>query len=221
MVLVFCNRIKLENTPLVNCKLASKRPIVCTAGDGDHLKRLAERRKMKLEELASIGIEKEQADKIFALAGRDIEQYKQTISKLKLEMEGYKDQLSQANKRLEGYDPEWKEKSEKANADALAKIADLEYTYAAMQATNPLKFSSESAKKAFVAELKTKKFPMENGKILGFEDFLSGYKESDPNAFAKDGPTLQIGGPAQGSINTESIKDKANAALRAAFGKEG
>jgi hypothetical protein len=34
--------------------------------------------------------------------------------------------------------------------------------------------------------LKAKELKLENDKILGFDDFLSTYKESDPNAFVSE-----------------------------------
>ena len=62
-----------------------------------------------------------------------------------------------------------------------------------------MKFSSESAKKAFLSDLKAKKLPLQEGKLLGFDDYLKSYKESDPGAFApeKAAPTVTVGGKGQ------------------------
>lgn len=176
---------------------------------------------MKLDELLALGIEKEQADRIFALAGRDIEQHKQMIATLTAERDGIKTQLDQANEKLEGYDPEWKQKAEQAKLEAEQRISALEYEHAANRSADGVRFSSESAKRAFLSDLKSKSFPLQDGKILGFDDFLKGYKESDPGAFEPDKQPPQFSGPTPGMGTGGTAKDKANAALRAAIGKEG
>ena len=176
---------------------------------------------MKLDELQALGIEKEQADKIFAMAGRDIEQHKQTIAALTAERDGLKMQLSEANEKLAGYDPEWKNKAAQAAEEAEKKIAELTYNHAAERSVDGVKFSSESAKRAFLSDLKSKSFPMQDGKILGFDDFLKEYRNSDPGAFEPEKPTPQFGGPTPGPIPGGTDRDKANAALRAAIRKEG
>lgn len=51
------------------------------------------------------------------------------------------------------------------------------------ESVNALKFSSNSAKKAFLADVIEKDLPVENDKILGFEDFVNAYKEQDAGAF--------------------------------------
>ena len=45
-----------------------------------------------------------------------------------------------------------------------------------------LKFSSESAKRAFMADLEAQKLPIQDGKVLGFDDFAKSYRERDPGA---------------------------------------
>ena len=47
-----------------------------------------------------------------------------------------------------------------------------------------LQFSSESAKKAFLSDLSAKELPLQEGKLLGFDDFVKTYQQSDPAAFA-------------------------------------
>lgn len=89
----------------------------------------------------------------------------------------------------------------KYNTDTQALQDQLEktkYGYAVTQAVSGLKFSSESAKKAFVEELTGKKLPLEGEKLLGLEDFTKSYKETDPGAFAPEvePPTFTMGGTA-------------------------
>ena len=49
-----------------------------------------------------------------------------------------------------------------------------------------LKFSSNSAKKSFMNELKEKELKFEDDKLVGFDDFVSSYKENDPSAFIEE-----------------------------------
>ncbi len=95
----------------------------------------------------------------------------------------------------------------KYNTDTKALQDQLEqtkYGYAVEQAVSGLKFSSESAKKAFVADLTDKKLTLENGALLGLEDFTKRYKEADPGAFAPETtpPTFTLGGTGAGSGNS-------------------
>lgn len=49
-----------------------------------------------------------------------------------------------------------------------------------------LKFSSNSAKKTFMSDLKAKELKFEDDKLVGFDDFVNSYKESDPTAFMEE-----------------------------------
>lgn len=51
------------------------------------------------------------------------------------------------------------------------------------ESVNGLKFSSNSAKKAFLADVIAKDLPIENDKVLGFDDFVNEYKTQDAGAF--------------------------------------
>lgn len=70
-----------------------------------------------------------------------------------------------------------------AKADYEKQLAEQAYDFAIKENSSKLKFSSNSAKKAFMSDLKAKKLSMENGKILGFDDFVDAYKEQDAGAF--------------------------------------
>ena len=49
-----------------------------------------------------------------------------------------------------------------------------------------LKFSSNSARKSFMSDLKAKELKFEDDKLVGFDDFVNSYKENDPNAFMEE-----------------------------------
>lgn len=76
-----------------------------------------------------------------------------------------------------------------AKADYEKQLAEQAYDFAVKENSSKLKFSSNSAKKAFMSDLKAKKLSMENGKILGFDDFVNAYKEQDAGAFITENPS--------------------------------
>lgn len=154
---------------------------------------------MKTEELKALGLNDDQVQKVFAMNGTEINDLKQQITTLTAERDTARNNLSDANKKLEGYDPEWKNKAEKAENDAKAQVAAMQQDFSAQTAAAGVKFSSESAKRAFLSDLKAKKLPLQDGKLLGFEDYLKSYRESDPDAFApeKAAPTITVGSKGQ------------------------
>ena len=76
-----------------------------------------------------------------------------------------------------------------AKADYEKQLAKQAYDFAIRENVANLKFSSNSAKKAFIADITAKNLSMENGKILGFDDFVNAYKEQDAGAFIVDDDT--------------------------------
>ena len=174
---------------------------------------------MKREDLKEFNLSDEQVQKIMDLHGADLERQKQSIATLTAERDTAREQLGEANKKLEGYDPEWRTKATQAQQQAEQQIAELKASHAAASAVSGLKFTSESAKKAFLADLTAKKLPLQDdGTLLGLDDFVVSYKKTDPGAFAPDGGLPRVSGSATGTPATPTAKDQANAALRAAFG---
>ena len=154
---------------------------------------------MKREEVKSIipNITDEQLGQIMDLHGADIEHQKQQITTLTTERDAARSQLADANKKLEGYDPEWKTKAEQAQQQADQKVAEMKAGYAATSAASGLKYTSDSAKKAFLSDLKAKNLPLQDdGTLLGFDDYVASYKKTDPGAFAQESgyPTVKDGG---------------------------
>lgn len=165
-------------------------------------------------------------DAIMAENGRDIEAKNNQITTLTTERDGLKTQLDTANDTIKSYKDmdiegvkakadEWETKYNTDTQTLKDQLAAAEYGFAVKEATAALKFSSESARKAFVADLTAKKLPVQEGKLLGLEDFTKTYQEIDPNAFLPENDDKTPiatkggsgGGPATGSD-----------ALRAAFG---
>lgn len=136
-------------------------------------------------------------DAILDENGRDLEGAKNTITTLTTERDGLKTQLETANTTIQSYKDMDIDGIRKAAADWETKyntdtqklkddLAAANYGFAVKEAVSGLKFSSESAKKAFVADLTEKKLTLQDGKLLGLEDFTKAYQEADPGAFVPE-----------------------------------
>jgi len=143
-------------------------------------------------------ISKEVLDQIMAEHGKDIEAQKNTITTLTTERDGLKTQLESANTEIKSYKDmdiegikqkasEWEAKYNTDTQALKDQLKDANYGFAVKEAVAGFQFTSESAKKAFIADLTAKKLTLQEGKLLGLEDFHKAYQESDPGAFVPDG----------------------------------
>ena len=174
---------------------------------------------MKTEDLKALGLNDDQVQRVFAMNGEEMNSLKASVATLTAERDTARTNLADANKKLEGYDPDWKQTATDAEQKAAAQVSDIKRQYAAASAASALKFTSESAKKAFLADLDAKNLPLQDdGTLLGVDDYVASYKKTDPGAFAPDGGLPRVSGSATGTPATPTAKDQANAALRAAFG---
>ena len=172
-------------------------------------------------------IDKAVLDQIMAEHGKDIEGQKKLVASLTTERDTLHTQLEQAGETIKGFEKldvdgiktkaaEWETKYNTDTQALKDQLAAKEYEYSVNGAVAGLKFTSESARKAFVADLTGKQLPVQEGKLLGFEDFVKTYKESDPHAFAPE----DDGEPAPHVVSKTSGGNTggAGAVLRAAFG---
>ena len=67
--------------------------------------------------------------------------------------------------------------------DLEAKLAKQAYEFAVKEKASSLKFSSESAKKAFMSDIMKDELKMKDGQLIGFDDFVDAYKKNDEKAF--------------------------------------
>lgn len=124
---------------------------------------------------------------------------KDKFDAMQTERDGLRTQLRTANTTIQSYKDmdidgirravtDWETKY---NTDTQALKQQLEaqsYAHTVEGAVSGMKFSSEAAKKAFVADLTAKKLPAQDGKLLGLDDYVKVYKEADPGAFVSDQP---------------------------------
>lgn len=167
---------------------------------------------MKRSFLEELGLTKDVIDKIIDENGSDIENAKSAAAKkfdseretLQGQIEDLKTQVTQRDADLSDIQKQLTAANE--NADKLAeaqkslsslqkkyetetkaweaKNAQQAYEFAVREKANTLKFSSEAAKREFIRDAIAKDFKMEQNNLLGFDDYVNIYKESDPGAFA-------------------------------------
>lgn len=157
---------------------------------------------MKKEELMSIGLTEEQAEKIFAMNGKDIEKHKKAAEDAKADKEALEQQvadrdkdieaLRKANGNVDGIKKQLEElqgKYDKETEAYKAQLAQRDYLAAVDKAISDsgIKFSSKSAEKAFRAGISESKLEMKDGALDGFSAYLEKAKSDDPSAFIKAG----------------------------------
>ena len=80
---------------------------------------------------------------------------------------------------------------EESKSEYEKKLADQAYEFALKQKVDGLKFSSNSAKKAFIADAMKEEMKIKDGELQGFDSFVKSYKENDAGAFISEEPNKQ------------------------------
>ena len=140
---------------------------------------------MKKEELLSIGLTEEQADKVFAMNGKDIAELKKTSGDAAKIQEKLDELQGKYDKETEAYK---------------AQLAQRDYQSAIDKAISDsgIKFTSKSAEKAFRAGIGDSKLEMKDGALSGFDKYLEKAKSDDPSAFVKAGARVDTQGSLEG-----------------------
>ena len=124
------------------------------------------------------------------LSEREVEK---KLSKLQNENESLKGRAETAEETLKGFEgkdfdtitkerDEWKKKAEDAEREYSAKEAEREKQELLKEAFAEIEFTSESAKKAIMAQI-SENVSVKNGKLIGFNDLLEDAKKNDASAF--------------------------------------
>lgn len=148
--------------------------------------------------LKQFGLEipKEQAEefrKIFHENYKTVKDYE----KLEIDRDKWKGQSETAEetlKKFDGVDLEtmqtelntWKQKAETAENDYNQKIYERDFMDALKNELESVKFSSESAKKAIMEEIKESGVKLRDGKIIGLSDVIDQIREKDASAFVDE-----------------------------------
>lgn len=155
-----------------------------------------------IETLGSFGIEVP-ADKVEEVKRALSKYYKnngevtQTLTKVEGERDAWKERAETAEntlKSFEGIDPEsikgelatWKQKAADAEKEYNDKIYERDFEDALKAALEDVKFSSASAKKSVMADIKGAGLKLKDGKILGLNDLLEQMKKDDASAFVDE-----------------------------------
>jgi hypothetical protein len=110
-----------------------------------------------------------------------------------MERDSWKEKAESAEETLKGFEgkdfdtitkerDEWKKKAEDAEKEYSAKEAEREKQELLKEAFAAVEFTSESAKKAIMAQI-GEGVSVKNGKLIGFNDLLEDAKKNDAWAF--------------------------------------
>ena len=124
---------------------------------------------------------------------KTVSEVEKKTSKLESERDSWKDRAETAEETLKGFDgkdfdtitrerDEWKKKAEDAEKEYSAKEAEREKQELLKEAFADIEFTSESAKKAIMAQI-AEGVSVKNGKLIGFNDLLEDAKKNDASAF--------------------------------------
>lgn len=115
------------------------------------------------------------------------------LSKAENDRDSWKQRAETAEETLKGFEgkdfdtitkerDEWKKKAEDAEKEYSAKEAEREKQELLKEAFAEIEFTSESAKKAIMAQI-AENVSVKNGKLIGFNDLLEDVKKNDASAF--------------------------------------
>lgn len=152
--------------------------------------------------LSELGIEVS-ADKKGDLTKKVSENYvtkaehEKKIGKAETERDNWKSKAETAEetlKKFDGVDLEtmqtelntWKQKAETAEKDYEQKIYERDFSDTLKTELESVKFSSDAAKRAVMAEIKESGLKLKDGKILGLSDLIGQIKERDASAFVDE-----------------------------------
>lgn len=164
---------------------------------------------MKKEELLALGITEEQADKVLAMNGKDIEKHKNAAEAAKGQVTTLTQQLADRDKDLtdlkgkatdvEAVQQKLDDLQKKYDTDTQAfqkQIADREYSDAlsAAFAGEKVAFTSKAAERSIRESLMGDRLTLKDGKLEGFADRLKALRDSDPDAFQSEKPDPSFSG---------------------------
>ena len=152
---------------------------------------------MKTEDLKEKGFTDEQIKLIFAENGKDIKALQDEVKNLTAERDKWRGQAEAAENTLKGFEGKdfdkmteevnkWKKAAEESEANYAKKIAERDFNDALTAEISKMKFTSEAAKKAVVADIKAANLTMKDGKILGLGDLIEQIKTTDASAFVDE-----------------------------------
>lgn len=152
---------------------------------------------MKTEELKAQGLTEEQISFVMAENGKDLKKLQKENDNLSADRDTWKGKAEAAETTLKGFEgvdletmqkelSDWKQKATEAEKSAQAQLYERDFADALKTEFEGIKFSSEAAKRAIMAEVKEAGLKLKDGKILGLNDLIGQMKEKDASAFIDD-----------------------------------
>ena len=152
---------------------------------------------MKTEELKAQGLTEEQISFVMAENGKDLKKLQKENDNLSVDRDTWKEKAEAAETTLKGFEgvdletmqreiSDWKQKATEAEKNAQAQLYERDFADALKTEFEGIKFSSEAAKRAIMAEVKEAGLKLKDGKILGLNDLIGQMKEKDASAFIDD-----------------------------------
>jgi hypothetical protein len=175
---------------------------------------------MERKFLSDLGLGKEVIDKILDQNGTEITALKTQINTKNEELKTAREQLGEANETINGFKAmdiesikkaadDWKQKAEKAESDAAAKISQIQFDSLLESTLSTAKAKNAKAVKAL---LDMEGLKLDDGKIIGLDDQLAKIKAENDYLFEGDKKTPQFSAP------TPGVADDGMNAIRAAAG---
>lgn len=141
------------------------------------------------------------------------------IERLEADRDQYKGQLDEANAQIakfDGIDPAkvkediaaWQQKAENAEKEYTQKLAARERRDLISKELDKYKFSSRAARDSIASKLEADEITVKDGRLMGFEDYIKAYRESDADAFAPDNQPASFTTPAAGNGSGGEITKK-------------
>ena len=163
---------------------------------------------------------------------KTVNEFTSKVTKLEGERDSWKDQYTGVKASLDKFDgvnvddlkaqiAEQKKKAEEAEKNANEKLAARDYADAVKANTAGIKFSSAAAQRDFESQLQSKNLPVNDGKLLGFTDFLAQYKADNEGAVldeSAEGKAKFTDSMNSGSSTSSSKDSDLTRAMRAAMG---
>lgn len=163
---------------------------------------------------------------------KTVNEFNSKVTKLEGERDSWKDQYTGVKTSLDKFDgvnvddlkaqiAEQKKKAEEAEKNANEKLAARDYADAVKANTAGIKFSSAAAQRDFESQLQSKNLPVNDGKLLGFTDFLAQYKADNEGAVLDESAEerAKFTDSMNSGSSTSSSKDSdLTRAMRAAMG---
>lgn len=163
---------------------------------------------------------------------KTVNEFNSKVTKLEGERDSWKDQYTGVKTSLDKFDgvdvddlkaqiAEQKKKAEEAEKNANEKLAARDYADAVKANTAGIKFSSAAAQRDFESQLQSKNLPVNDGKLLGFTDFLAQYKADNEGAVLDESAEEKAkftDSMNSGSSTSNSKDSDLTRAMRAAMG---